>query len=102
MEKCVILCRLKMKKDDGLTYEHHKTVCIGHFSDHESAGEFMTEYMDNDQSLIECLNLFYKDQVESVDHWEVADLVDRDHVASNWTDHDSAKRSTQERGKYSF
>lgn len=102
LEKCVILCRVKFKKDDGLSYEHHKTICIGHFSDHESAGEFMTEYMDNDELLKSCLNMFYKEEVASVDHWEVADLVDREHVAANWEDHETAQRSTQERGKNNY
>jgi len=102
LEKCVILCRLKFKKDDGLDYEHHKTICIGSFNDHESAGEFMTEYMDNDQMLKDCMGLFFKDEVSSVDHWEVADMMEKGHIAANWSDHESAQRSTQERGKFNY
>lgn len=102
MEKCVILCKLKFKKDDGLGYEHEKTICIGSFNDHESAGEFMMEYMDNDRQLIDCLNLLYKDEVISASNWEVADLMDKENVAANWTDHETAQRSASERGQFNY
>jgi hypothetical protein len=102
LEKCAILCRLRFKKDDGLDYDHQKTICIGTFPDHESAGEFMTEYMDNDKQLKETLNLLFKDEVVSVENWEVADIMDKEHIASNWTDHETAQRSTQERGRFNY
>jgi hypothetical protein len=102
VEKCAILCRLKFKKDDGLDYEHHKTICIGPFSDHESAGEFMTEYLDDNALLIEMLNMFYREEVVSIENWEVADMMDKSHVAANWTNHETAQRSTQERGRYNY
>jgi len=102
MEKCVILCRLKFRKNHNLGYEHEKIICIGSFHDHESAGEFMTEYMENDQQLIGSLNLLYNDEVVSVGNWEVADLMDKENIAANWTDHETAQRSTQERGKFNY
>jgi hypothetical protein len=102
MEKCVIQCKLKFKKDSDLGYEHDKTICIGSFNDHESAGEFMVEYMENDKQLIGCLNHLYKDEVVSVGNWEVADLMDKENIAANWTDHENAQRSSQERGKFNY
>ncbi len=102
MEKCVILCRLKFKKDAALDYENHKTICIGPFPDHESAGEFMRECVDSDKHLKECLNFLYKDEAISIDHWEVADLLAKENIGGNWADHETARRSSQERGMYNY
>jgi len=102
LEKCVILCKLKFKKDAHLDYENHKTISIGPFPDHESAGEFMRECMDNDRDLKKCLEFLYKDEVLSITTWEVSDLIATDNIAANWADHEIARRSNAERGRYSY
>lgn len=102
MENCAILFKLRFKRDDGLDYDHHKTICIGTFPDHESAGEFMREYMDDIDNMMVMLNMLYDDEVVSIDHWEVADLMDKKTIATNWMDHETAQRSSQERGKYDY
>lgn len=102
MEKCVILCRLKIETDATLDYDSYKTICIGSFPDHESAGDFMTECIDNDKSLKECLKLLYSDDTASIDRWEVADYIDMEYVAKKWEDHSTACRSHAERGQFSY
>ena len=102
MEKCVIICRLKLKRDSGINYDTNKSICIGPFNDHESAGEFMRECLDSDKNIKDCLSFVFEDEVISLERWEVADYIDRENVADNWLDHETAQRSTQERGRYNF
>jgi hypothetical protein len=102
LEKCIIVCRLKFKQDPNLDYETIKTICLGTFPDHESAGDFMTECAEDDRNLKECLNMLYQDEATSIDHWEVADYIDTEDIAKNWTNHATARRSTQERGFYNY
>ena len=94
MEKCVILCKLKLKKDDGLGYDHSKTISIGPFSDHETAGEFMTEHLDNISILKEGLKVFVPDEIISIEGWEVADFFPAEYIACNWKDHENAVRGS--------
>ncbi|MGA1873179.1 MAG: hypothetical protein ACMUHY_05860 [Thermoplasmatota archaeon] len=99
MEKCVILCRLKIDRDDSRSYEQSRTIAIGPFDDHETAGEFMREYMDSEDKVRECLRIFYKEEVAQFHGWEVADLVMKDYISAGWENHGRAVRSQQERGQ---
>jgi len=102
MEKCVILCRLRLKQEEGESYEGERTIAIGPFDDHETAGESMRDYMDNEEKVRECLSVFYKEEISQFHGWEVADLVMRDYISANWEDHDKALRSQQERGPHDY
>ena len=102
MEKCVILCRLKLEAMEGSMYELTKTVAIGPFDDHETAGEFMREYMDNEEKVREGLRLFYREEMTSFHGWEVVDMMMKDYIAMDWGNHDRALRSQQERGPYDY
>ncbi|MBN1389047.1 MAG: hypothetical protein JXA22_00210 [Candidatus Thermoplasmatota archaeon] len=98
MEKCVILCRLKVESKVGNMYDQTKTIAIGPFDDHETAGEFMREFMDSEDKVRECLGVFYNEEMGQFHGWEVVDMVMKDYIAVDWEDHDKAMRSHQERG----
>ncbi len=98
MEKCVLLCKVKFQKDEGLGYEHTNMISIGTFPDHETAGEFMTKYMDDQKNLINGLALFFKDPIAQIEGWEVADLFSAENIASDWKDHAHAVRTSHESG----
>ena len=100
MEKCVILCKLRLQKDDGIGYEHTKTISIGPFNDHETAGEFMTEHMDNVSSLKQSLEVFLKDDIVSIEGWDVADFFPAEYIACNWREHENAVRTSYGAGPH--
>ena len=89
---------MKFQKDEKLGYEHTNTISIGTFPDHETAGEFMTKYMDDHKILINGLALFFKDPITQIEGWEVADLFSAENIASDWKDHKNAVRTSQESG----
>lgn len=98
MEKCVILCRLRIESKEEGSYERERTIAIGPFDDHETAGESMRDYMDNEKKVRECLSVFYKEEISKFHGWEVADLVMKEYISAGEEDHDRALRSQQERG----
>ncbi|MGA1793811.1 MAG: hypothetical protein ACMUHM_07665 [Thermoplasmatota archaeon] len=102
MEKCVILCKLRIEPRKDGDYEQNKTIAIGPFDDHETAGEFMREYLDNEESVRECLKIFYKEELAQFHGWEVADLVMKEYISTEWEGHSRAMRSQQERGPHNY
>ena len=102
MEKCVILCKLKIAVKDENKYERNRTIAIGPFDDHETAGEFMREFMDSQENIRECLGVFYKEEVAEFHGWEVADMLMKDYISTGWENHERALRSQQERGSDNY
>ncbi len=100
LEKCVILCKVKFEKKDGIDYDYSKTISIGTFTDHETAGKFMSEYMDDQDALKKGLEMVFDNPIESIQNWEVADYFSLENIACNWKDHENAVRTTHETGPH--
>lgn len=96
MENCVVLCKFKFEDGDGLGYEHHSTITLGPFMDHETAGQFMTEFMDNDEKVKSCIGGLYGKKIDRLIGWEVADLIPFDFLSSACSDHERAVRTSHQ------
>jgi len=96
LNRCVVLCKLKFREVDGISYDHSTTITLGPFSGHETAGQFMTDFMDNDEKVRSCIGGLYGKKVENLIGWEVADLIPLDFLSNSCADHDKAIRSSRD------